>query len=219
MPTLAITSPARLGFCVPQRARSSGLRDRAIESWDDAWMASEVDATQAFVILAGFENGRAAEHWVASLGRGFREKHRKGHAEALVITANTDGSLKITQSRVLSASGFLYTVMRIGLSVLIGFMGMLSALRGGKGSVQEARHRGAHVGSDERRAHELLAEIGPDAAIVLASCDDEQTRQAVVAQVANQTSESWDGSRADFLAGLDPGPQHDWLRKAVGEPS
>ena len=61
---------------------------------------------------------------MASLGRGFRQKHRKGHAEALVVTANKDGSLKITQSRALSASGFLYTVMRIGLAVLIGFFGM-----------------------------------------------------------------------------------------------
>src|SRR5689334_12384435 len=90
---------------------------------------------------------------VASLGRGFRQKHRKGHAEALVVTANKDGSLKITQSRALSASGFLYTVMRIGLAVLIGFFGMFSALRGAKGSVKEARHRGAHVRSDDRRAH------------------------------------------------------------------
>jgi len=126
-------------------------------------MASEVDAAQDWVILAGFQNGRAAEHMVASLGRGFRQKHRKGHAEALVVTANKDGSLKITQSRALSASGFLYTVMRIGLSVLIGFLGMLGALRGAKGSVKEARHRGAHVGADDRRAHELLGGIGPDA--------------------------------------------------------
>jgi hypothetical protein len=66
-------------------------------------MASEVDAAQDWVILAGFQNGRAAEHMVASLGRGFRKKHRKGHADAFVI--NKDGSLKITQSRVLSASG------------------------------------------------------------------------------------------------------------------
>jgi len=58
-------------------------------------MASELDAGQDSVILAGFENGRAAEHMVASLGRGCK-KHRKGHAEALVITANKDGSLKIT---------------------------------------------------------------------------------------------------------------------------
>ena len=107
--------------------------------------------------------------------------------------------------------------MRIGLSVLIGFMGMLSALRGAKGSAHEVRQRGAYVGSDERRAHELLADIGPDAAIVLVSCDDEETRQAVAAQAADQASESWDGSRAQFLADLDPEPQHDWLHAALHE--
>jgi uncharacterized membrane protein len=182
-------------------------------------MASEVDAAQDWVILAGFQNGRAAEHLVASLGRGFRQKHRKGHAEALVVTANKDGSLKITQSRALSASGFLYTVMRVGLSVLVGFMGMLGALRGTKGSVKEARHRGAHVGSDDRRAHELLAGIGPDAAFVLVTGDDNETRHAVAAKATDQAGERWDGSRTEFLAALDPGSKHDWVRAALGDPS
>ena len=182
-------------------------------------MASEVDAAQDWVILAGFQNGRAAEHMVASLGRGFRQKHRKGHAEALVVTANKDGSLKITQSRALSASGFIYTVMRIGLSVLVGFMGMLGAVGGARGSVKEARHRGAHVGADDRRAHELLGGIGPDADIVLVTGDDNETRQAVAAQATDQASDSWDGSRAEFLAALDPGSQHDWVRAALHEPT
>ena len=46
------------------------------------------------VILASFENRHAAEHMLASLRRGFRKKHRKGHATALVISGNKDGSLK-----------------------------------------------------------------------------------------------------------------------------
>jgi uncharacterized membrane protein len=182
-------------------------------------MASELDAGQDWVILAGFQNDRAAEHLVASLGRGFRQKHRKGHAEALVVTANKDGSLKVTQSRALSASGFLYAVMRIGLSVLIGFMGMLGALRGTQGSVKEARHRGGHVGSDDRRAHELFAGIGPGAAFVLVTGDDNETRQAVAAKATDQASERWDSSRAEFLAALDPGSKHDWVRAALGDPS
>ncbi len=53
---------------------------------DDARVASEVDAAQDFVILASFENRRAAERVMASLGRGFRKKHRKGHVTALVIS-------------------------------------------------------------------------------------------------------------------------------------
>jgi hypothetical protein len=109
--------------------------------------------------------------------------------------------------------------MRISLSVLIGFMGMVSGLQGAKGSVKEARHRGAHVGSGERRGHELLAGIGPDAAIVLVTGGDNETRQAVAAQATDQATESWDGGRAEFLAALDPGPEHDWVRAALREPS
>jgi predicted TIM-barrel enzyme len=88
-------------------------------------MASKVDAAQDLVILASFENRHAAEHMLASLGRGFREKHRKGHATALVISGNKDGSLEVTQSRVLTAGGLVYTPVRIALSVSIGFTGMI----------------------------------------------------------------------------------------------
>jgi hypothetical protein len=182
-------------------------------------MASEVDAAQDFVIFASFENRHAAEHMLASLGRGFRKNHRKGHATALVIHRNKDGSLTLTQSRVLSAGGFVYTVTRISLSLVIGFTGTLSTLRGTKGAAREVRTRKSHVGSDEQAAHARLARVGPDAAIVLVCCDDQEMRQAVVARAADRASESWDGSRAEFLAGLDPGSQHDWLRGAVGEPS
>ena len=41
-------------------------------------MASDVDGAQDWVILASFENRRAAEHMLASLRRGFRKKHRTG---------------------------------------------------------------------------------------------------------------------------------------------
>jgi hypothetical protein len=182
-------------------------------------MASKVDAAQDLVILASFENRRAAEHMLASLGRKFREKHRKGHATALVISGNKDGSLKLTQSRVLSAGGLVYTPIRIALSLSIGFTGILSSLKGAKGAVREVRERESHVGSDEHAAHALLAQVGPDAALVVVCCDDQETRQAVVAQAADRASESWDGSRAQFLAGLDPGSQHDWLRAAIDQPS
>jgi hypothetical protein len=70
-------------------------------------MASEVGSAQDSVILASFENRHAAERMMASLGRGFRKKHRKGHATALVISGNKDGSLEVTQSRVLTAGGFV----------------------------------------------------------------------------------------------------------------
>jgi hypothetical protein len=182
-------------------------------------VASEVVAARDWVILASFESRRAAERMLVSLRRGFREEHRKGHASALVISGNKDGSLTLTQSRVLTASGFVYTVIRISLSVLMGFMGLFSALRGAKGGVHEVHERESHVGSDELSVHAMLARVGPDAALVVGCCDDQELRQAVVARAAERARESWDGSRAEFLAGLDPGSQHDWLRSAVGEPS
>jgi hypothetical protein len=95
-------------------------------------MASEVDGGKDSVILASFYNRRAAKRIVASLGRAFRKKHHKGHATALVISANEDGSLKVTPSRVVSAGGVVYTGMRVSLSVAVGFMGMLASLRGAR---------------------------------------------------------------------------------------
>jgi hypothetical protein len=103
--------------------------------------------------------------------------------------------------------------------VAIGFTGIFSSLRGAKGAVHEVRARQSRVGSDEQAAHALLARVGPDAALVLVCCDDQELRQAVVARAADRASASWDGSRAQFLAALDPGSQHDWVRAAVGKSS
>jgi hypothetical protein len=110
----------------------------------EAYMTSETnpaaESGEASVVLARFDSYRHAEHMLASLGRGFRTKARKGGATAVVVRGNPDGSLKVTESRVLSAA----------------------------------------AGSAER---------------------------------------SWDGSVTEFLAALDPGSAHDWVRAAVGEPS
>jgi hypothetical protein len=180
-------------------------------------VAAEVDAAQDWVILASFENRHTAERMLASLRRGFRKQARKGGASALVISANKDGSLKLTQSRVLSAGNVVYTLTRVSLSVSIGFTGIISTLRGAEGAVHEVRERGSHVGSEESAAHTILARVGPNAALALVCCDDQETRQAVVARAAERGDDSWDGSRAEFLADLDPGTQHDWLRAAIGE--
>ena len=182
-------------------------------------MAPDVDAAKDWVILASFENRRAAERLLASLKRGFREQARKGDTTALVISANKDGSLKLTQSRVLSAGNFVYTLTRISLSVAIGFTGTISALRGAQGGVHEVRQHASHVGSEEKAAHAILAQVGPNAALALVCCDDQETREAVVVQAADRATHSWDGSREQFLADLDPGTQHDWLRAAIGEPA
>jgi hypothetical protein len=197
--------------------------------FNDLRMADEVDSAarpgddtneasgEQSVVLASFPSRRAAEHMVASLGRGFRKEHRKGHATALVISRNEDGSLNVHQSRVLSASGVGYTAMRIALSVAMGFMGTISSLRGAKGGIKEVRERGSHVGADEQQAHEILARAGPHAALALVACDNHETRQATVAKAADQATEHWDGPRPQFLADLDPGPKHDWVRTALAE--
>jgi hypothetical protein len=185
-------------------------------------MASEDDEAarsgKEWVVIASFGNRRAAEHMLASLGHEFRRNTRKGHAEAFVVSGNADGSLKLTESRVLEASGFAATIIRVSLSWMVGFMGLVSTLKGAKATAHEAHKRGSHVGSDEQRAHEILAQAGPGAAILLVRCKDGETRQVVAARAADNGSYSWDGSMPDFLAGLDPGSKHDWVRAALDKP-
>jgi hypothetical protein len=135
-----------------------------------------------------------------------------------VISGNKDGSLSVTQSRVVSASGVVYKGMRISLSVAIGFMGIVSSPQGAKGAAHEIRQRKSQVGSGGGKAHEILPQVGPDAALVLICCDDQPTRQAVVAGAADRADESRDGSRARFLAGLEPGSQHDWCAPPSANP-
>jgi hypothetical protein len=94
---------------------------------DDGSMASKGDpltrSGQEWVVIASFANRHAAEHMLASLGHEFRRNARKGHAEASVVSGNADGSLKLTESRALQASGFAATIIRVSLSWTVGFMG------------------------------------------------------------------------------------------------
>jgi uncharacterized membrane protein len=170
------------------------------------------------VVIASFDSYRRSEHMLASLGRGFRRTTRKGGTTAVVVRGNTDGSLKLAQSRVLTASSMVSDLMRVSLSWLIGFMGLVSMMKGAKGAVHAAHVHQGHVGSGAQRAHEILAEAGPYAAIVLVRCEDQQTRQMVASAAAANAKGSWDGSLTEFLAALDPGSTHDWVRAAVGEP-
>jgi hypothetical protein len=60
--------------------------------WDDSHMAPEVDPAQAsVVVLARFEDRRAAEHMLASLGRGFRKKARHGDGVVALFLVLTGG--------------------------------------------------------------------------------------------------------------------------------
>ncbi|MGW1996447.1 hypothetical protein [Embleya sp. NPDC001921] len=77
---------------------------------------SATESGQESVVLAGFDDHRRAEHMLASLGRDFRRKARKDGATAVVITGNTDGSLKLTRSRVLTAGGLTHALMSVSLA-------------------------------------------------------------------------------------------------------
>lgn len=138
---------------------------------------------------------------------------------AIVISGNKDGSLKVTQSRVLTGSGFADAVLRISLSWTVGFMGIVSIFKGAERGGHAGHEHQSHVGSDEQAAHGILAQAGPNAAMALVSCEDEETRKTVAGRAADRAVDSWDGTRAEFLAGLDPGSKRDWVRTALGEPS
>ena len=169
------------------------------------------------MVLASFENRRAAERMVASLGRSFRTTARSGDATAFVVSANKDGSLKMTESRLLQTGNAAAVVIRVSASRAVGFMGIYSTLKGGRGGARALRKRHGHVGSDDERAHELLADVGPNAALVLIRCKDDEMRQIASTHAHERGADAWDGSLADFLSALDPGPRHDWVREALGQ--
>ena len=171
------------------------------------------------IVLALFKNRIAAERMLASLGHKFRSEAREGKANVFVISGNADGSLKITESRAVQASGFVSTLIRIVGSILLGFMGLVSTLKEAV-RVRRASHtRASHVGSDDERSHEILAQAGGKGALALVRCKDEETRHEVAKKGAESAVNTWDGSLAKFISDLDPGSKHAWVRAALGEPS
>jgi uncharacterized membrane protein len=191
-------------------------------SRDTAWAMPDEDVQERggeSIVLASFKNRFAAERMVASLGRNFRREARKGKANVFVISGNADGSLKLTESRAVEASGAISTLIRVTGSILVGFMGLFSTLKEAVGLSHAARARAAHVGLDDVRSHEILDEAGPGAAVLLIRCRDQATRDAVTAKATDSAVTTWDGSLTEFLGDLDPGSKHDWVRAALGEPS
>jgi hypothetical protein len=130
----------------------------------EAYMTSEAGSIaksgQESVVIASFDSYRHAEHMLASLGREFRKKARNDATTAVVLRGNPDGSLKVTQSRVLSAGDLMSTLIRLSLSWTIGFMGLISTLKGAKEGARAVHVREGHTGSDEHRAHGILADAG-----------------------------------------------------------
>ena len=182
-------------------------------------MSSEVDpAAQESVVFASFENRVAAERMLVSLGPEFLKKTRKGQVAAFVVTANRDDSLRLTEPRVLTTTGIARSIAGVFLATMAGFIGVLSMLRGVRAQGHAILTYKGHVGSDEQAVHALLAQAGPNAAIVLVSCTDEEICRTVTARAADRAIASWEGSRSQFLADLDPGSEHDWVGAALGEP-
>jgi uncharacterized membrane protein len=172
------------------------------------------------VIVASFEKHHAAEHLLALLGREFGKQARKGHVTAFVVRGNKDGSLKLTQSRVLTAEGIEGALLGFFAAVMLRLIGIVGMLKGAKAGRHAVRVRAAHVGADEHAAHAILAQAGPHAAVALVCCDDPEMRRTIAARARDRGAIStWDGSRSEFLANLDPGSTHDWVRVALGEPS
>jgi hypothetical protein len=109
-------------------------------------------------------------------------------------------------------------VIRVSVSRTAGLIGLYATLKGGQKMGHAVHAREAHVGADEHKPHEILASTGSKAAVVLVCCQDRQTRDAVTQRAAERAIRSWDGSRRAFIAALDPGPEHDWVRAALGGP-
>jgi hypothetical protein len=99
---------------------------------------------------------------------------RKGHADALVVEANTDGSLEVGQSRAVKTGNLANLVLRLSLSIAIGFLGLLSALRGAKQSGHAIRVHQHHVGQDEQQVPAILSSAGSRSALLLVRCDDNE---------------------------------------------
>lgn len=192
----------------PAQAGNTGGKDRATGSGP------------ASVVLASFESSHAAEHMVASLGHGFRKEARTGDPAVFVVTRNRDGSFRLHQSRVITASGLSAAMARVAAATLAGFMGLFSTLKGGRTVTHSVRERKSHVRERGQELAEFLDRVGPHAGGVLIQCTDEQTGRTVAARATERGSESWHGSRTRFLALLDQvGDNYNWLRPAVAEPT
>jgi hypothetical protein len=121
--------PRQLRLSTIARGRGLCARVAALDfghsAVKDAGITSETSSVaksgQESVVIASFDSYRHAEYMLASLRRGFRKKARKGGTTAVVVRDNPDGSLKVTESRVLSAGDFVYTVARVFLSVAVPF--------------------------------------------------------------------------------------------------
>jgi hypothetical protein len=84
---------------------------------------------------------------------------RKGEADALVVTANPDDSLKVKQSRVLREGNLINLVARLSLSLIVGFMGILAGLKGVKRTRHAHHDHERHVKTSTKYTRSLPAPV------------------------------------------------------------
>lgn len=183
--------------------------------------AASSGADETRIVLALVPNSSVAERTVMHLGRTFRHDVRHGQAGAFVVTRDRHGgAFRLVQSRFVTASGVVAAAMRMSVSIMIGFNGMVSALRGARAEAESVRTHEARVGAGAERVRELLDQAGEHGAGLVIRCPDDATAQKVQAGAARRAIDHWRGSRSEFLAALEHlGSEYDWLRPAAGDPA
>ena len=88
----------------------------------------------AEIVVASFASRRGAERMVASLGHSFRHKARNGIVNAFVVTRSNDGTFKIFQSRVITATGVVFTTTFFAAEIMVGLVGIGAMRKGAKGA-------------------------------------------------------------------------------------
>ena len=121
---------------------------------------------------------------------------------------------------MLTASGVVSAGVGVAVASLAGLMGIMSALRGGRTVVHGRPQAQAHVGADAQRLRDMLAEAGPRASVLVVRCADPDEVPAILALAAERAGDSWHGSRAEFVTGLEQAAGNfDWLLGAFEQPS
>lgn len=172
------------------------------------------------VVVASFKSRRLAESMVASLGHSFRHRALKGSASAWVVTRGSDGSFRLVQSRIVTATGIVANVSKFVAIVMAGLIGIGPAIKGVKAAGHRAHQRQSGVGQDADRLAQVFDQLGPHGACVLLYCTDDEMAQTVATRADERGDHSSHYARTEFLALLARlGTAYDWIRPAVAEPA
>ncbi|WP_431683422.1 hypothetical protein [Kitasatospora sp. KL5] len=183
--------------------------------------AASPGTDEPWIVLATVPSSGVAERAVVHLGRAFRLDARHGRAGAFVVTRDRDsGAFRLVQSRFVTASGVVAAAMGMSVSIMVGFHGLGSALKGARAGAGAVRAHEARVGAGAERVRELLDQAGGRGAGLVIRCPDDATAQKLEADAARRAIDHWRGTRSEFLAALERlGSEYDWLRPAVGGPA